>query len=84
MAAKRIQTKTAKPGVWFPVGRLWHKDVCCDCGLAHKSEYGVEVVEKKDGTVKYYQVWQRAWRDEKLTRERRRVKKYSCQPVKRG
>lgn len=78
-ARRKLRATKAKPGVWFPIGSRWHKEVCCDCGLAHKVEIGVNV-QAATGMRPRVSFWQRAWRDESLTKRMRAKRRYECKP----
>jgi hypothetical protein len=80
----KVKTEKAKAGVWFPIGSKWHREVCCDCGLVHKVEIGVNM-EAQTGKSPSVRIFQRGWRDDRMTarlRKQRNGKKndFACKP----
>lgn len=73
-AARRPKHAKAVAGAWEPIGSRMHFDVCCDCGLVHKSQFKVLIVATTGGRTSA-RLFQRVWRDERATAAKRREKR---------
>jgi hypothetical protein len=72
---KRLpKASVAEAGVWYPIGSKQHFSICCDCGLVHKDEFGIQLVGGT-GMKPEFRLFARHWRDPRKTAAKRREKK---------